>query len=134
MKQAIWLLGVLCLQVCLLSTTAFSDQTDEQQPYKPTKPWTSAIQDLHTRRCQKKALNIVKDSSHPSHRLFYLLSHGKRYRCSKSGTNRALNSVYPQAIRPLNTVKLQLVPRAFITEHQQRLLDSLSLIHTAFAQ
>ncbi|XP_064784167.1 uncharacterized protein LOC135508122 isoform X1 [Oncorhynchus masou masou] len=100
MKQAMWLLGVLCLQVCLLSTTAFSDQTDEQQPYKPTKPWTSAIQDLYTRRCQKKALNIVKDSSHPSH---YLLSHGKRYRCSKSGTNRALNSFYPQAIRLLNT-------------------------------
>ncbi|KAM9459263.1 uncharacterized protein ACWYII_010941 isoform 2-T2 [Salvelinus alpinus] len=104
MEQAMWLLGILCLQVCLLSTTALPDQTDEQQPYKPTKkPWTSAIQDLYTRRCQKKALNIVKDSSHPSHRRFYLLSHGKRYRCSKSGTNRALNSFYPQAIRPLNT-------------------------------
>ena len=28
------------------------------------------IQDLYTRGCQRKALNIVKDSSHPSHRLF----------------------------------------------------------------
>ena len=25
-----------------------------------------AIQDLYTRRCQKKAIKIVKDSSHPS--------------------------------------------------------------------
>ena len=32
-----------------------------------------AIQDLYTRWCQRKALKIVKDSSHPSHRLFSLL-------------------------------------------------------------
>ena len=36
-----------------------------------------AIQDLYTRRCQRKTLKIVKDSSHPSHRLFSLLLHGK---------------------------------------------------------
>ena len=36
-----------------------------------------AIQDLHTRRCQRKALKIVKDSSYPSHRLFSLLPHSK---------------------------------------------------------
>ena len=36
-----------------------------------------AIQDLYTRRCQRKALKIVKDPSHPSHRLFSLLPHGK---------------------------------------------------------
>ena len=29
-----------------------------------------AIQDLYTRRCQRKTLKIVKDSSHPTHRLF----------------------------------------------------------------
>ncbi|KAK6304264.1 hypothetical protein J4Q44_G00248500 [Coregonus suidteri] len=39
-----------------------------------------AIQDLYNRRCQRKALKIVKDSSPPSHRLFSLLPHGKRYR------------------------------------------------------
>jgi hypothetical protein len=33
-----------------------------------------AIQDLYT-RCQRKALKMVKDSSHPSHRLFSLLPH-----------------------------------------------------------
>ena len=37
-----------------------------------------AIQDLYTRRCQRKAQKMVKDPSHPSHRLFSLLPHGKR--------------------------------------------------------
>ena len=39
-----------------------------------------AIQDLYTRRCQRKALKMVKDFSHPSHRLFSLLLRGQRYR------------------------------------------------------
>ena len=51
-----------------------------------------AIQDLYTRQCQRKALKIVKDSSHPSHRLFSLLLQGKRFPYNKSGTNRTLNS------------------------------------------
>ena len=61
-----------------------------------------AIQDLYTRRCQRKDLKIVKDSSHPSHRLFSLLPHGKRYRSARSRTKRLLNSFYPQSIRLLN--------------------------------
>ena len=36
------------------------------------------IQDLYTRRFQRKALKIVKDSSHSSHRLFSLLPYSKR--------------------------------------------------------
>jgi hypothetical protein len=63
----------------------------------------SAIQDLYTRQCQRKALKIVKDSSHPSHRLFSLLLHGKGYRSAKSRSKRLLNSFHPQAIRPLNS-------------------------------
>ena len=62
-----------------------------------------AIQDLYSRRCQRKALKMVKDSSHPSHRLFSLLLHGKRYQSAKSRSKRLLNSFYPQAIRPLNS-------------------------------
>jgi hypothetical protein len=58
-----------------------------------------AIQDLYTRWCQRKALKIVKD---PSHRLFSLLLHGKRYRSAKSRTKCLLNSFYPQARRLLN--------------------------------
>ena len=67
-----------------------------------------AIQDLYTRRCQRNALKIVKDSSHPSHRLFSLLPHGQQYRSaksrsrSKSRSKRLLNSFYSQAIRLLN--------------------------------
>ena len=55
-----------------------------------------AIQDLYTRRCQRKALKIVKDNSHPGHRLFY------EYQSAMSRTKRLLNSFYPQAIRLLN--------------------------------
>uniref|UniRef100_A0A8K9X6Q5 Reverse transcriptase domain-containing protein n=1 Tax=Oncorhynchus mykiss TaxID=8022 RepID=A0A8K9X6Q5_ONCMY len=58
-----------------------------------------AIQDLYTRRCQRKALTFVKD---PSHRLFSILPHGKRYRSAKSRTKRLPDSFYPQAIRLLN--------------------------------
>jgi hypothetical protein len=38
-----------------------------------------AFQDLNNRQCQRKAHKIVKDSSHPSYRLFSLLRQGKRY-------------------------------------------------------
>ena len=61
-----------------------------------------AIQDLYTKRCQRKALKIVKDSCHPSHRLFSLLPQGKWYRSAKSRSKRLLNSFYPEAIRLLN--------------------------------
>ena len=54
------------------------------------------IQDLYTRRCQRKALKIVKDPSHTSHGLFSLLPHGMRYRSAKSRTKRLLNSFYPK--------------------------------------
>uniref|UniRef100_A0A673Y8N5 Reverse transcriptase domain-containing protein n=1 Tax=Salmo trutta TaxID=8032 RepID=A0A673Y8N5_SALTR len=60
------------------------------------------IQDLYARWCQRKAQKIVKDSSHPSHRLFSLLPHCKQYRNAKSRSKRLLNSFDPQAIRLLN--------------------------------
>jgi hypothetical protein len=60
------------------------------------------IQDLYTRQCQRKAQKIIKDSSHPSHRLFSLLPHGKQYWSTKSRTKRFLNSFYPQVIRLQN--------------------------------
>ena len=37
----------------------------------------------------------VKYSSHPSHRLFFLLLHGKRYWSAKSRSKRLLDSFYP---------------------------------------
>ena len=62
-----------------------------------------AIQNLYTKRCERKAQKIVKYSCYPSHRLFSLLPHGKWYRSAKSRSKRLLNSVYPQAIRLLNS-------------------------------
>jgi hypothetical protein len=41
--------------------------------------------------------------SYPSHSLFSLLQHCKWYRRTKSGTKRIMNSVYPKAIRLLNS-------------------------------
>jgi hypothetical protein len=61
-----------------------------------------ATQDLYNRRCQRNALNIFSDPSHPSYRLFSLLSHSKLYRNAKARTKRLLNSIYPQAMRLLN--------------------------------
>ena len=54
-----------------------------------------AIQELETRQCQRKALKMVKDCSHPSHRLFSLQPHSKRYRSTKSRSKRLLNSFIP---------------------------------------
>jgi hypothetical protein len=62
-----------------------------------------AIQDLYTRRCQRKARKTVKDSSHPRRRLFSLLPQGKWFWSAKSGSKRLLNSFYLQAIRLLNS-------------------------------
>ena len=59
-----------------------------------------AIQDLYTRWCQRKALKIVKNSSHP---LFSLLPHSKRYWNAKSRYKSPLNRFYTQAIRLLNS-------------------------------
>ena len=46
---------------------------------------------------------LYQDSSHPSHRLFSLLLHGKRYWSAKSRSMRLLNSFYPRTIRLLNS-------------------------------
>ena len=50
-----------------------------------------------------RKLYFTRDSSHPSHGLFSLLSHGMRYQSTKSRSKRLLNSFYPQAIRLLNS-------------------------------
>jgi hypothetical protein len=55
-----------------------------------------AIQGLYTRLCKRKTLKMVKDSSHPSHKLLLLLPHDKRYRCTRFGTNRTLTASTPK--------------------------------------
>ncbi len=46
----------------------------------------------------RKASNIIKDSTHPGHRLFEPLPSGKRYRAIRTRTNRLRNSFFSRAI------------------------------------
>ncbi len=61
-----------------------------------------SLQDIYTRRCMRKARRIIKDSSHPSHRLLSLLPSGRRFRSIRSRTSRLRDSFFPQAIRLMN--------------------------------
>ncbi|KAF7653729.1 hypothetical protein LDENG_00079240, partial [Lucifuga dentata] len=62
-----------------------------------------AIQDIFHQRCLQKVHSILKDHSHPAHRLFSLLPSGRRYRSMAARTTRLNNSFYHQAIRLLNS-------------------------------
>ncbi len=54
-----------------------------------------SLQDIYTRRCMRKARRIIKDSSHPSHRLLSLLPSGRRLRSIRSRTSRLRDSFFP---------------------------------------
>ncbi len=62
-----------------------------------------SLQDIYPRRCIRKARRIIKDSSHPSHRLLSLLPSGRRLRSIRSRTSRLRDSFFPQAIRLMNS-------------------------------
>ncbi|KAK1802693.1 hypothetical protein P4O66_021191 [Electrophorus voltai] len=62
-----------------------------------------SITNIYITRCIRKATNIVKDPTHPSHELFTLLPSGRRYRTIQSCTSRLCNSFFPEAIRLLNS-------------------------------
>ncbi|KAK1803280.1 hypothetical protein P4O66_004067 [Electrophorus voltai] len=62
-----------------------------------------SITNIYITRCIRKATNIVKDPTHPSHELFTLLPSGRRYRSIQSCTSRLCNSFFPEAIRLLNS-------------------------------
>ncbi len=64
-----------------------------------------SLQDIYTRRCTRKARRIIKDSSHPAHRLLSLLPSGRRLRSIRSRTSRLRDSFFPQAIRLMNSQK-----------------------------
>jgi len=65
---------------------------------KITRSALPPIQDLYPSRCQRRAINIIKDPTHPSHTLFTLLP---SMRCR---TTRLSNSFFPQTIRLLNSL------------------------------
>ncbi len=64
-----------------------------------------SLQDIYTRRCTRKARRIIKDSSHPSHRLLSLLPSGRRLRSIRSRTSRRRDSFFLRAIRLMNSQK-----------------------------
>ncbi len=64
-----------------------------------------SLQDIYTRRCTRKARRIIKDSSHPSHRLLSLLPSGRCFRSIRSRTSRLRDSFFSQAIRLMNSHK-----------------------------
>ncbi len=61
-----------------------------------------SLQDIYLKRCNSRAVKIIKDSNHPSNRLFILLPSGKRFRSMMAKTERLRRSFFPQAIRLLN--------------------------------
>uniref|UniRef100_A0A3Q3G1R3 Reverse transcriptase domain-containing protein n=1 Tax=Labrus bergylta TaxID=56723 RepID=A0A3Q3G1R3_9LABR len=74
-----------------------------------------AIEDVQRTRCLRRAHGILKDSSHPAHRLFTLLPSGRRFRSLRTRTSRLRNSFFPRAVsllnstpRTLNSVSLSL--------------------------
>ncbi|KAL2095521.1 hypothetical protein ACEWY4_007669 [Coilia grayii] len=62
------------------------------------------LADIHSTRCLRKAKNIVKDSTHPSHGLFTLLPSGRRFRSINARTSRMGKSFFLQAVRQLNSL------------------------------
>ncbi|KAL3066704.1 hypothetical protein OYC64_016614 [Pagothenia borchgrevinki] len=64
-----------------------------------TRTELPSMEDLYSQRLRKKALRIIKDPHHPSHKLFCLLPSGKRYRSMRTKTTRLRDSFIPQAIR-----------------------------------
>ncbi len=68
--------------------------------------YTCTVESILTgyiRWCIRKARRIIKDSSHPSHRLLSLLPSGRRLRNIQSRTSRLRDSFFPQAIRLMNS-------------------------------
>ncbi len=62
-----------------------------------------SLQDIYLKRCRSRAAKIIKDSNHPSNRLFILLPSGKRFRSMMDKTERLRRSFFHQAIRLLNS-------------------------------
>ncbi|KAI5608791.1 gastrula zinc finger protein XlCGF28.1-like, partial [Silurus asotus] len=62
-----------------------------------------AVKHLHHSRCLRKAHSIIKDSSHPSHKLFNLLPSQRRYRNLHTRTSRFRDSFFPSTITLLNS-------------------------------
>uniref|UniRef100_A0A8C1PS38 Reverse transcriptase domain-containing protein n=1 Tax=Cyprinus carpio TaxID=7962 RepID=A0A8C1PS38_CYPCA len=63
----------------------------------------TAIEDIQRKRCLRQARSILKESSHPEHRLFNLLPSRRRFRSLPTRTSRFRNSFFPTAVSLLNS-------------------------------
>ncbi|XP_037390419.1 GTPase IMAP family member 1-like [Pygocentrus nattereri] len=63
------------------------------------------IEDIYYKRCMGRARNIIKDVTHPNHRLFSLLPSGRRYRSLRSRTSRLRKSFFPEAVILMNATQ-----------------------------
>uniref|UniRef100_A0A669E0D3 Reverse transcriptase domain-containing protein n=1 Tax=Oreochromis niloticus TaxID=8128 RepID=A0A669E0D3_ORENI len=61
-----------------------------------------SLKDLYSTRCLKRARSILRDCTHPGHRVFKLLPSGRRFRLLRSRTNRLKDSFYNRAIALIN--------------------------------
>ena len=61
-----------------------------------------SLDTIYTQRCKAKTDRILKDPSHPGHRLFCLLRSGRRYRSLEAKGGRLWNSFFHRAMRYLN--------------------------------
>uniref|UniRef100_A0A674NYU7 Reverse transcriptase domain-containing protein n=1 Tax=Takifugu rubripes TaxID=31033 RepID=A0A674NYU7_TAKRU len=68
-----------------------------------TRTTLPAIGDVQRKRCLHRARSILKDSSHPAHRLFSLLPSGRRYRTLRTRTSRLRNGFFPRTVSLLNS-------------------------------
>ncbi len=82
---------------CLLAFVSINDRPIYISTSLPLPSELPSLQDIYTRRCTRKAKSIIKDSSHPSHRLLSLLPSGRRLRSIRSRTSRLRDSFFPQA-------------------------------------
>ncbi|KAI5616338.1 gastrula zinc finger protein XlCGF28.1-like [Silurus asotus] len=62
-----------------------------------------SMEDIQKKWGLHRVCSILKDSSHPVHRLFSVLPSGKRFRCLRTRTSRLKNSFFPRAVSLLNS-------------------------------
>ena len=72
-----------------------------------TRTELPSMEDLYSQRLRKKSLRIIKDPHHPSHKLFFLLPSGRRYRSILARTRRFRDSCYPRAVTLLREFDAQ---------------------------
>lgn len=61
--------------------------------------WLSAIQDIYSKRCLRKAEHIKKQSSQPAQTLFCFLPAGKQVRSISRGTSKYRDNLHFNAVR-----------------------------------